>query len=114
MIIYRADVWLTGLKPEMVPVQIALLDIAQTERAVMPHYLEITISGAMEGDHSLKSKHWSGLALDCFCMPWNDSTKQKLVTELKKRLPERLYDIVLEATHVHIEFDPKLDKVTVT
>lgn len=113
MMTYRGDLWVTGWKPEMVPVQIALLDISQTERVSLPHDLEIVISGAMEGDHSKKSKHWSGFALDCFCVPWSESTKQELADELRKRLPDRLYDVVVEATHIHVEFDPKVDKVTV-
>lgn len=107
MISYRDDVWLTGLKSEMVPVQIALLDIAHETGWY------IVISGAMEGDHTERSKHWSGMALDCFCVPWSDTSKVALASGLKKRLPDRLYDVVTEATHIHVEFDPKIDKVTV-
>jgi hypothetical protein len=108
MIVYRNDLWVTGLKPEMVPVQIVLLDIGQDTG------LKITISGVMEGDHAQKSRHWSGMAIDCFCEPWNAANRSALVASLKARLPDRLYDVIDETTHVHIEFDPMVDKVVVT
>jgi hypothetical protein len=63
---------------------------------------EPVITSCAEGTHGSGSFHYFHKALD-FRIPKNVLNKAK---ELKEMLGED-YDIVLEDTHVHVEFHPK-------
>lgn len=74
--------------------------------------LELTITSVCDGEHKAGSKHYSGLAFDC--RTWRNekgdqmsiASKAFLRSLLKKALGED-WDVVIEKTHVHIEYDPK-------
>lgn len=66
---------------------------------------EIVITAIFDGTHMRGSKHYEGNAFD---MRRNHYTKKELdilLENLRGSLPG--FDVVLEATHIHIEYDPK-------
>lgn len=79
---------------------------------------EPVITSTFEGNHIAGSWHYQNKAID-FRLPeqcprtkplpdyldWNQVNSQ-LVIELKRKLGDD-YDIILENSHIHIEFDPK-------
>ena len=75
---------------------------------------EAVISSTDEGTHSPGSLHYAGLAVDVSLPGVHVSTAgvtkeliEPIFKQLKSRLDDRLYDVVLEADHYHIEYDPK-------
>jgi len=64
------------------------------------------ITSGREGTHSANSLHYKGRAVDFRTRDLADTTKQRLWNHLKDRF-DRDFDIVLEATHIHFEYDPK-------
>ena len=64
------------------------------------------VTSLMEGKHMKGSKHYIGNAVDFRTRTLNNAQKRIA----KKLLAEGLgrdYDVVLEATHFHVEYDPK-------
>jgi len=67
------------------------------------HGEEIVITSTYEGTHSAGSLHYSNDAFDC---RKHSTSNDKVVSEIRERLgPD--FDVVVEATHNHIEHDPK-------
>ena len=64
---------------------------------------ELVITSTYEGNHSPGSLHYANLAIDIRA-PKKD--REKLYKEIKEVLSDD-YDVVLERTHIHIEYDPK-------
>ena len=66
----------------------------------------VTVTCAMDGEHSAASWHYYGLALDFrshyFSAPVKDSVVQKLIHALPN------YDIVAHSTHIHVEIGNQL------
>lgn len=80
-------------------------------RAIEDVYLgatghEAVITSGTDGSHMPGSLHYSGLAVDVRLPGILDD-------EVVKRLRTRLgkdYDVVIERTHIHVEYDPKGEK----
>ncbi len=86
-----------GVTPQNLVLAAAAANVA-TEMGVT-----VTITSGTDGRHMQGSKHYSGNALDFRLL----GTR---TTEFIDRMRAHLragYDVVLEADHVHIEFDPK-------
>ena len=69
--------------------------------------LDTIITSGREGRHGAHSHHYRGRALDfrTFHIPL-ESTKLKLTSEVQAALGDD-FDVVLEETHLHVEYDPK-------
>ncbi len=65
---------------------------------------EAVITSTYEGNHSSSSLHYSDDAVDFRKAKKN---MQRIAIQLKKKLGED-YDIVLEGSHLHCEWDEKL------
>jgi len=71
---------------------------------------EAVLTSCDEGNHSPGSLHYAGQAVDV-ALPGSHGMTSKassvdVVSALRKELgPD--YDIVLEQTHIHVEYDPK-------
>lgn len=69
---------------------------------------EVVITSACDGTHSAGSLHYEGKALDLRCsVAWGFSTAD--CQAIEAMMAERLgtgYDVVLESTHLHVEYDP--------
>lgn len=105
MLQLKTSVKLTGLQPQMVLA--ALIADSLYERSS----LLLRITSANDSTHKPGSKHYDGLALDLGTKledgsQYTNILKVNLASELRLALgPE--YDVVVEANHLHIEFDPK-------
>ena len=70
----------------------------------------LEILSACDGQHKVTSKHYAGLAMD-FALPSKyNHTETSLDEAVFRRLRDALGDqfgLKLEATHIHIEFDPR-------
>lgn len=63
-------------------------------------------TSGLEGEHDPASLHYVGCAMDWRIWYVDDAALEELVKALQEDLgPD--YDVVLEATHIHVEFDPK-------
>lgn len=74
-----------------------------------PH---VTVTSINDGKHSRSSRHYMGYAVDFRTrddndwQQWPEAEKQQIAQALRNRLGSD-YDIVVEGTHLHCEFDPK-------
>lgn len=75
----------------------------------------VTLTSGTEGQHSERSLHYpsnspsgKGRAIDLriWNLPAHEAEAPKAARMLKERLSSD-YDVVLETTHVHVEYDPK-------
>ena len=75
--------------------------------AVYLHYGKIAvITSAKDGKHMTNSKHYSGNAVDLRTHYFDKETQLKVTGQLQSQLGQD-YDVVLEGTHIHLEYDPK-------
>ena len=100
MIKIKAGVKLDKLEPQMA---LALPAVA----AVYDKYgYDTIITSGNDGKHSNTSLHYVGHALDFRTRHVKPDDLSPLVSELQKNLGDN-YDVVLESTHIHAEFDPR-------
>ena len=89
-----------GIKPE-------LLFALQVADSVWDDYEEeLWVTSLTEGKHGVGSLHPMGMAADLRTRYFTDQQKLLVASELRNRLGED-YDIVVETTHIHIEYHPK-------
>jgi hypothetical protein len=63
---------------------------------------EMVITSTYEGNHSPNSLHYANLAIDIRKPDNSGRCIQEIIASL-----DRDYDVVTEANHIHIEYDPK-------
>jgi hypothetical protein len=84
---------------------------------------ELVVTSGTEGHrgdkvHGDNSKHYTGDAFDCrtriFVDEYNvrDEPKIKAVAKAIREALGKEYDVVIENTHIHVEYDPKLGSGT--
>jgi hypothetical protein len=95
-----------GLLPEMQPV------LVHSHRIWSARGYDHVVTSARDGIHGIGSWHYFGYALDL--RTWapeggqlNLAEKQELAEELREALSQYsdFYDVVVESTHMHIEYD---------
>lgn len=87
-----------GIRPEIV----LALNIAS---AVFERRgVQMVITSVADGQHSRGSLHYAGCATD---LRRPEANAEAIVADLKDRLGDD-YDVVLEADHIHVEFQPKV------
>ena len=100
--IIKQGVKIAGLHPKM---QIAL-DWAQEvyEESLTP----LVVTSAIDGEHMENSLHYVGKAVDIrtYNLPRLQSVF-RAHAKIKKGLEDLGFDVILEKTHIHIEYDPK-------
>lgn len=103
----KPGVQVEGVKPETL---IGMMVADEVWRQYIPG--GIVVTSVMEGVHKTGSKHYIGRAFDLRLPVVVDS--QVLVEKLREALGEKpaelaggSWDVVLEADHIHVEFDPK-------
>ena len=67
---------------------------------------EFTITEGTGGKHGFGSLHFSGNAIDVRTRHLEESNKRKVRDIIAARLNEE-FDVILEKTHIHVEFQPK-------
>lgn len=95
----KRGVNVAGLRAEMVPALLAADRILEAIGA------ELIITSALDGEHKAGSRHFLGLALDFRTRHLTGLERSRFASELQAALGNQ-YDVVLEKTHVHVEFDP--------
>lgn len=87
-----------GIHPEVV------LAIAVAHGVFQRHGSDLTITSFIEGKHSPGSLHYKGYGFDA--RTWDLDDEHQTAADLRQALG-RDFDVVVEATHIHVEFDPK-------
>ena len=91
-----------GLRPEL------LLGLMVADAVWSSNGQDMVITSLNDSDHSRTSLHHSGQGGDLRIRYFDDSVKMKVADELRDALgnsPD--YDVVLEADHIHLEYQPK-------
>lgn len=89
---------LRGLSPQMA--------IAYTIATKCYGQYDCVITSANDSKHGPNSLHYKGQALDLRTRHMNGQGLQAVFHKLKEALGEQ-FDTVLEADHIHVEYDPK-------
>ena len=66
----------------------------------------LTVTSTNDGKHMKGSFHYKDLAFDLRTWYLSASEQKKLVKDAKAELGKD-YDIVIEKTHIHVEYDKK-------
>lgn len=74
------------------------------EEVMIQFGAELWITSVCDGQHKQASLHYKGLALDI--RTWGIKGRELRVVEALKKALGDDYDVVLEATHIHVEYDP--------
>jgi len=64
---------------------------------------ELVLTALLDGTHMEGSFHYDGMAVDLRTHYFDNATKELAARMLRAALP--MYDVVLEATHIHVEAD---------
>lgn len=91
---------------------IALL--AAFKALVIDRGAELVLTSGSDGEHSDRSKHYLGLAIDFRSKHLMRGDKEGVLADLREALIDQ-FDVLLEARgtvneHFHIEYDPKSTK----
>lgn len=70
------------------------------------HGQELVLTSGVEGRHSIGSLHYVGLAADTRTNYFGSEQAAVVRDDIAAALSDD-YDVVLEATHLHLEYDPK-------
>lgn len=67
---------------------------------------ELVITSITDGQHSGTSLHYSGNAIDIRTRYFDEKEIEVVAGDIRSRLTGD-YDIVVEKTHIHIEYQPR-------
>jgi len=97
----KHGVRLAGIAPEMA------LAAVVVDSVFRDYGLGCVITSVTDSDHGTGSLHYCGMAFDLRRRHiTDDDLLRQIMAELKRRLgPD--FDVVLEPTHIHVEYDPK-------
>ena len=87
-----------GISRHMQPV------FVEAETIWRDHGHELVITCGMDGEHSAGSLHYYGLAVDLRTNYFNPDQAAECADDLQEAL-SNMYDVVLESTHIHVEYD---------
>lgn len=98
----KANVKVTGLRPE------TLLALVIANGVYASHGYDAVITSLLDGLHARTSLHYAGCAADlrttAALIP--GSTVDAIAADIRKALTAD-YDVVVEADHIHLEFQPR-------
>lgn len=88
----------------------AVLEILRGVRPVYATFqVPCVVTSGGDGHHQENSKHYTGEALDFRIRDLQPEQMRTLVQLCQKRLGQD-FDVVLEQSHLHVEYDPKVKK----
>lgn len=96
----KTGVNLTGLRPEVLVALVAALEVYRARDA------DLVVTSALDGKHSHGSLHYAGLALDLRTRHLETGQAREIAGRLRAVLGAQ-FDVLLEADHIHVEFQPK-------
>jgi len=100
MLFMKPGVRITGMRPEI------LLAAVAAERVYEEAGHDLTITACVDGRHMAGSLHYAGAAIDVRTRDLPAADLPKLIARIKTCLADD-FDVLVEADHVHIEFQPK-------
>ena len=71
------------------------------------HGLDCVVTSASDGKHSAGSRHYSFCAIDYRTRHITAAGQKKQITRVIDEALGEDFDVVLEDTHLHVEYDPK-------
>ena len=92
-----------GIKQEL------MLALIVADRVWPKFGQELVVTSINDGEHSYQSLHYAGFAADLRIRYFPERVRSKVAAALRLALgnsPD--YDVILESTHIHIEYQPKL------
>lgn len=89
-----------GMKAE------ALIAAIVANEVVAGYGHNLTITSICDGTHGENSYHYDGYAIDIRTRMLSSDETSRVAAEIKNRLGP-FYDVVIENTHIHIEFDAR-------
>jgi len=92
-----------GIRPEMILAIIAAQAIFGREEEIL------IITSIVDGEHSVTSLHYTGCAIDIRTRNLTP-VQQKAITKQLKLALGKDYEVILEKTHIHIEYQPRYKK----
>lgn len=101
MINLKSGVDLNGLKPEML---MGVMIVASVYEQLGYDCIPTSVN---DGEHSIGSLHYVGLAADFRIRHVPESDRETLHQVIRDALGEQ-FDAVLEPTHIHVEYQPKV------
>ena len=84
----------------------AILAVVVAESVYRDHGLDCIITSVCEGEHSPNSLHYQGLAVDFRTRHIPSPAMKRQICDLIAEALGDEYDVLLEATHIHVEYDP--------
>jgi hypothetical protein len=96
----KEGVSLAGIKPEVLVGALVVSSVYDTIGK------ECVITSGLDGVHGSQSLHYQGQALDFRTRNLSDNEKEVVKGECISALREE-FDVVMHATHLHIEWQPK-------
>lgn len=96
----KPGVRINGIKPEM------LLGVIVANSIFEKHGKEFTLTSVVDSKHSRGSKHYSGNAIDARTRHLSTVEADRLTIAINTALGAD-FDVVLESTHLHLEYHPK-------
>jgi hypothetical protein len=95
----KPGVKVSGISPAMVLAAVVVLCACENLG------VDCVITSCIDGVHRQDSKHYLGNALDFRTRDLTPENGLALATDVRQQLGDE-YDVVLEADHLHVEFDP--------
>lgn len=87
-----------GMRPELILAVMAAKDVYDNLG------VDFVITSINDGKHSQTSLHYAGCAFDLRI--WNIENPVRVANNIRAKLNIH-YDVVLEPTHIHIEYQPR-------
>jgi hypothetical protein len=81
--------------------------VSVAESVYRDHGYDCIITSGIEGDHGHSSEHFKGDAADFRIRHLDEGDEQIIKHDLTEALGFD-FDVVLEDTHIHVEYDPKV------
>jgi len=100
VISFKPDVKMKILSPQLVLAIFAAHEVFNSLK------LPFVITSMTDGKHMPKSKHYLGGAVDIRISSISLPVLSTIVVMLRDSLTDD-FDVILEKTHLHIEYDPK-------
>ena len=100
MLAIKPGVDIFGMRPEL------LLGIFIAERIWAAFGVELVLTSVRDGKHSETSLHYAGCAADFRTNGIDPDILKEIVRQLKEKLG-RDFDVIVEADHIHIEYQPR-------
>jgi hypothetical protein len=100
MLLLKPGVRITGIRPEL------LIAVMAAERVFDHAGHDLMLTACIDGKHMAGSLHYSGLAVDIRTKNVPATDVPELITRIKACVGGD-FDVILEADHIHVEFQPK-------